>query len=131
MASFSFDIPADYIAAGVPAAIETVRFDKNSNRTVTPSLLSASFGDGYEQRAIDGLNPKKEKFNLNYQRRPKDEINLIAAFLDKNSAKSIDLTIETITGPEIVKVMCEQYDLRYDYEEYHSLRATFRRVYEP
>jgi phage-related protein len=129
--SFSFTILPDDISAGVPATEKEVVLDKNSSRSTTHRVLNANFGDGYEQRVLDGINTKQETFNVSFNNRPKDEINLIAAYLDKKASENFTLSVSVLSGTESVLVVCDSYNIAYIHEDYHNLTGTFRRVYEP
>jgi phage-related protein len=60
--------------------------DKGLSRTTTPRVLTATFGDGFEQRLIDGINPLKETYAVSFTNRTRTEaINLINFFEDKNA----------------------------------------------
>ena len=136
MAKFSFTISGSSIdvlksqSAGVNADFE-VTSDRGMNRTVQHSVLTAKFGDGYEQRVKNGINTKQDRFDVQYANRTASSINLIAAFLDDKAGKSFDFTITELSGDNIMKVVCDQYAVNYGREDFHSLQAQFRRVYEP
>ena len=129
--SFSFTIPANAISTGVPASNTEIVLDKNSSRATTHRVLNANFGDGYEQRVLDGINTKQETFNVSFNNRTSNEINLIAAYLDKKASENFTLTVPSLSGTETVRVVCDSYNIAYIQEDYHSLTGTFRRVYEP
>lgn len=101
--------------------------DRGLSRQVQHRVLTAKFGDGYEQRVRDGINTKNETFSISFNNRPVDEINLIAAFLDLKVALNFDFTV----GLETLKVVCEGYNIVYLQDEIYSLQTNFRRVYEP
>ena len=130
MSTFSFTIPQDAISAGVPASNTEVIFDKGFSRTPTFQVLNAQFGDGYEQRVQDGINAKRETYSISFAKRPAAEVNLIAAYLDTKIAQNITLTITDLSGDSTVKAVCDTYNITYIHELYHSMTATFRRVYE-
>ena len=47
--------------------------DKQLTKASTPRVLTAKFGDGYEQRAVDGINNLAETYTLTFKTRPKAE----------------------------------------------------------
>jgi len=55
--------------------------DSGSTRDVEFAMLSAKFGDGYEQRAAKGINSKVIKWSLTFTR-SQTEIKAISDFLD-------------------------------------------------
>ena len=108
--------------------------DKSMNKSTQPRVLTASFGDGYEQRIVDGINSINETYSLSFKTRPKEVIDDIVAFLDtkKNVSKFV-LTIpdtNDANGEKDVKVVATNYSVTYDYENFYSLSLSLKRVYE-
>jgi phage-related protein len=128
MSAFEFVIPANTINSNPE---KTVVADRGLQRQVKHRILTSKFGDGYEQRVRDGINTKEDSFNISFNNRPAEEINLIAAFLDAKAGLNFNLTITNYTGDEVIKVVAEEYNISYPQETIHSLQTTFRRVYEP
>lgn len=131
MASFQFVIPLGAIANNDPSSNTTVVADRGMSRTVTQRVITAKFGDGYEQRAQDGLNIKGDLFNVSFNNRLASEINLIAKFLDVKAGNNFDFIVTEHGSDATLKVVCDTYSVNYVNESFHSLTATFRRVYEP
>lgn len=110
--------------------------DKQLTKTSNPRVLTAKFGDGYEQRAVDGINNLNETYNLTFKTRLKAEIDDIVAFLDsKQNVTKFTLTLPdtnntTRTGERDVKVVAEQYSTVYEYDDFYTLNLTLRRVFE-
>ena len=110
--------------------------DKQLTKSSTPRVLTAKFGDGYEQRAADGINVLNETYTLTFKTRPKADIDDIVAFLDtqKNVTKFTltlpDTNNTTRSGERDVKVVAEQYDTNYEYDDFYTLNLTLRRVFE-
>jgi len=119
---FILKVPADAISGGVPLTDSFYTFDRGLSRASNFNILTAKFGDGYEQRAM---------FGVSFSNRTKEDINLIAKFLDVHQAKNFDIIIPEYDGNQTIKVVCEGYNIKYLYHSYHSLTAEFRRVYEP
>ena len=118
----------------------TIVADRGLSRQTTFSLLTAKFGDGYEQRAVDGINSKQEVFGLTFKNRDYKEANLIAAFFDlkKGLNFSIEITntkdVESATPTDVhetIKVACDSYTLTYITDTIATVTSQFRRVYEP
>ena len=110
--------------------------DRGLQRSTTHRVLTASFGDGYEQRVLDGINTKKDMFAVSFNNREAEDINLITAFFDSKAGKSFDFTItDTFNGGNLsnttMKVVCDDYNVSYIRENFHSLTCSLRRVYEP
>ena len=139
MATFSFTISASDVNSLKNTTGES-SFEATADRGMTRSsshrVLTAKFGDGYEQRVLNGINTKEDSFSLSFNNRSAEDINLIAAFLDDKAAKNFDFTVtDSFTGGSLsnttMKVVCDSYNVNYIRENFHSLTCTLRRVYEP
>jgi len=128
---FVLKIPANTISGGVPFSDAFYTFDRGLNRDVQFSMLTARFGDGYEQRALDGTNTKKDVFNIAFANRKSEDIDIIAKFFDLKQGKNFDILIPEYGGTQTLKAICEQYKIAYTYSTHHTLTAALRRVYEP
>lgn len=108
--------------------------DKGLTRNSSPRTLVARFGDGYEQRLVDGINNISETFSIAFVNRTKAEIDDITAFFAaKGGATSFDFTIpdtNSVGNEKTIKVVCENYSQNYSYDGYYGCTANFRRVYE-
>lgn len=102
-------------------------FDRNIQRQTKVRVRTATFGDGYEQRVRNGINPKEEIFNISFNGRSSDEIEIIAAFLDNKTGANFDIVINGDT----IKVAAEEYSIAYEQSSINSLSTQLRRVYEP
>ena len=139
MSTFSFTISASDVNSlkntnGL-SAFEAIA-DRGMTRSSKHRTLTAKFGDGYEQRVLDGINTKDDSFSLSFNNRSAEDINLIAAFFDSKAAKSFDFTVtDTFTEGNLsnrtMKVVCDTYNVVYLRENFHSLTCNLRRVYEP
>lgn len=119
----------------------TISPDKGLNRSSSPKVLIAKFGDGYEQRLPNGINSIDETFTATFNNRTKEEIDDITGYLaslkgatsfiytipDDNQLSSV---FPNTPGERRLKVVCETYSQVYSYGDFYSAMATFRRVYE-
>ena len=112
--------------------------DKTMSRKTSPKRYVASFGDGYSQRIAQGINPLDEVYSVAFKTRPKAEIDDIVDFFDsKQGVTNFSFTIPDTNGSgnggteTTVKVICEDYSISYDYDDYYSCSAQLKRVYEP
>lgn len=135
MATIGFQI------SGTGITTQYITADKGLNRSVTPKVLSTNFGDGYQQRIVQGLNSLDEMFNVSFNNRPKAEADDITKFFelkkgvlsftfgypDENSSDT-DSSGNKVTE---VKVVCEQWNTTFVSSGAYSVTAQFRRVYEP
>lgn len=131
MPQFQFTIAAGDIASGDPSAPVTVVADRGLSRESQHRVLTARFGDGYEQRVKDGINTKQDVFSISFNNRSAEEINRIAAFFDAKAGKSFTFTVTDHTGDTNLKVVCDGYNTTYISDSFHSLTCSLRRVYEP
>tara|TARA_R100001440_G_scaffold73038_1_gene97270 strand:- start:335 stop:715 length:381 start_codon:yes stop_codon:yes gene_type:complete len=110
--------------------------DKQLSKASNPRVLTAKFGDGYEQRAVDGINNLNETYTLTFKTRPKADIDDIVAFLDsKQNVTKFTLTLPdtnntTRSGERDVKVVSQEYTTNYEYDNFYTLNVTLRRVFE-
>tara|TARA_Y100000385_G_C12952767_1_gene576211 strand:+ start:162 stop:608 length:447 start_codon:yes stop_codon:yes gene_type:complete len=102
-------------------------FDKNTQRKTKIRVLTAGFGDGYEQRIRNGINSKEETFSVTFNNRSNEEIQVLSAFLDNKAGANFDITF----NGETLKVTSEEYSTTYNQTSIHSLTTELRRVYEP
>lgn len=121
---------------GTTTSSTRVTPDKTMSRAGTPKVFLATFGDGYEQRAPDGLNNVKEEYSLTFNNRNKEEIDaIVATFELRKGVTAFDLTIpatnaDGTAAERSVRVVCHSYSHSYDSDNFYSCTATFRRVYE-
>ena len=66
MAKFQFTIPEN-VQSGVSNSATTVTADRGMARSARQRVLTAKFGDGYEQRVGDGVNLKEESFSISFK----------------------------------------------------------------
>lgn len=103
-----------------------IKFDRGFSRQVTQRVLSAKFGDGYEQRIRDGINHKEENFSMNLANRRWEEIALISSYFDTVTPGSFPIVLEL----ETIKVVCESYSIQVGHTDLQSISTQLRRVYE-
>ena len=102
--------------------------DKGFTRQTSARTRVTTFGNGYEQRITEGINPLQNIFTANFSLRTSAEMNTIKSFLETNKG----VTSFTFTTPEgeTPKVVCENYTITYAYDGFYTLSATFREVFE-
>lgn len=105
--------------------------DYGMDTTAAVNVTIVSFGDGYEQRRSEGLNPVKNIWNLSFNYRDKSEVDDIIAFL--NARKGVEAFDFQVPGGGLVKVrtdgdsLYKVTDVAYNLK---SLTTTFKRVFE-
>ncbi len=97
--------------------------------TVKPAVLTAKFGDGYEQRIPDGINNNPEVWQLSFTDRLDTKITAIRNFLATaaQAATSFDWTSPTGT---VGKFKCSEYAYRLIAPNVGAITATFEQVFE-
>ena len=123
----------------------TVLPDKGLTRNADPQVRRVTFGDGYEQRTTYGINSVQETYNVSFKNRTRGEIENIAGFLkslkgvtsfiftvpDHASTEEVTGVLDSTTDNEkSIRVVCDSFLESYQYEDFYSLSAVFRRVYE-
>ena len=124
---FQFTIPA----AITGGSDQVVTADRGLSRNSTGRVLTAKFGDGYEQRVKDGVNAKNQTFMITFNNRAAADIYNIEKFFNENIGKAFTFTVADKAGNTAQKVVCEDYNITYISENFHSMTANLRRVYEP
>lgn len=107
--------------------------DKGLNSSNTPRTFTVEFGDGYEQRVANGINALAQSFSVSFDTRPKAEIDdIIAFFVNKAGVTAFSFTYadSNNSGETTIKVVCEDWSQSWDYDNFYSASATFRKVYE-
>ena len=108
--------------------------DKGFTRGVKHKVLTAKFGDGYQQRSLLGINTRQETYKLQLKNRTDTEIDKIAAFLDSKAGLSFPFLVTEFghtSGDTSCKVTCENYNISYTVPGFSSMNLTFKRVFEP
>ena len=111
-----------------------VQPDKQLSRTNTPRTFTISFGDGYEQRIQNGINNLNQEISVSFKTRPKAEIDDLVAFFESLAGVTkfrFDLADSNAgSSTETIKVVCQDWTQKWEYDDYYTLDASFRRVYE-
>ena len=111
-----------------------VQPDKGLSRANTPRVLLASFGDGYEQRVADGINVLNQTMDVSFSTRPKAEIDDLVAFFESlGGVDKFKFSLEDSnesSSTETIFCICSQWNQTWAFENFYTLTATFRRVYE-
>ena len=68
--------------------------DRSLTNTATPNVRTAQFGDGYQQRAVVGINNITEEYTLSFANRNKAAADdIVAFFAAKNGVSAFNFTI--------------------------------------
>lgn len=104
--------------------------DYSAQVTNRPRVRVAKFGDGYEQRQADGLNPQPASWSLTFANRSNADINAIHSFLSaRGGFESFDWVPPDSTAS--IKVVCREWQKTLNRYNLNTISATFEQVFEP
>lgn len=136
MSGFRFTIPVGAFNGTDPTSPIEVVPDKGMTTNSVPRVLTAKFGDGYEQRVADGLNPIDETLTLAFAKRTRADIdNIVAFFASTKGTDNFDLILSDHTSgtgapnEKTIKVVCTTYTQTYLFDNFYSCTANLKRVY--
>ena len=102
--------------------------DYGSKMRKKPNVSVAKFGDGYEQREANGINNRKETWDVIFANRSTEEADEIEEFLDDHGAETaFDWTSPRAT---VGKFFCREWDYGPSIGVYKTINATFEQVIE-
>ena len=111
-----------------------VQPDKSLTRETKARTFTVQFGDGYEQRLVNGINNLFQEIDVSFKTRPKAEIDDLVSFFESLQGVSkfrFDLADSNAgSNTETIKVVCQEWTQKWEYDDFYTLDATFRRVYE-
>lgn len=102
---------------------------RDSRRRKYNRFLQADFGDGYGQRALDGVNTELEEWTLSFTDRPKSEIDTLVAFFDSlNAVDHFEWTPpDEVTAKQWVQN--GEYEVTFSGFDTRSMSVPIKRVY--
>lgn len=92
-------------------------------------ILESNFGDGYKQRAGDGINTEEDKVNLSWNNLEVSEINDMITFI-KGQAGYIAFNYTLPGDASATKFICKEYSRVWQNGNLKGLTAVFERVYD-
>jgi phage-related protein len=95
-------------------------------KKVKPKVLSAPFGDSYDQRALDGINPIVPSWSLSWNNLTDAEATVIETFLEARAGVESFLWVpprKTVA----VKVVCPEWDVNPHDGAFTDVSANFIR----
>lgn len=99
-------------------------------KTSAPSIRTAKFGDGYEQRSTFGINQNPKQWDLAWNNISEANADTIEAFLDARAGvESFDWTPPDESTS--YKWVCAQWSKTIPYLNRATITASFRQVFEP
>lgn len=104
--------------------------DVGLNASTKHRILESNFGDGYKQRAGDGINTKEKKYNLAWNNMPNDDIDDILDFLDGQEGYiAFEYTLPGAVAAQ--KFICKEYGETWiNSGDEKSCSAVFELVYD-
>lgn len=103
--------------------------DKALKQDMKPRILKAQFGDGYMQRARDGINTITESWSLTWKNRSvTDGQKLIDLFEDTDGIHTIIWTPPYAS--DSIKVIVESWNVSYPQMNVLTIQAKFTRVHD-
>ena len=108
---------------------ESAPLDPGGSRKKAPKLLMAEFGDGYSQRAADGINNDPRTRSMSWTNLTQEEKDYIDGFLeDRNGFESFFYQERDEPQPKVfICTEWEVVDVTYDV---YTVTATFKQVYD-
>ena len=88
-----------------------------------PRLIKATFGDGYVQRAQDGINPDLKVWTLQFSNRTSAEGNAINSFLA--GLKGVDSFTWTDPDGATLSYVCESWNKSHPQYDAVTVSCTF------
>lgn len=101
-----------------------------------PRINIAKFGDGYEQRMLDGINAMNTEYGVTFDMRPREVILAMDSYLQQRLARAFPFYDPTKKA--IVNVFCDEWTVNWVFKKYDqnkvrsdwgTLTATFRIAY--
>ena len=100
-----------------------------AQKTSQPKVTKVQYGDGYEMRAVFGLNQNPKSWSLTWEVSETDA-DTIETFLDARAAQeSFDWTSPGEAGSS--KYVCAEWSKSIPYLNRATVQATFMQVFEP
>ena len=100
--------------------------DTGATEDREPKARSARFGDGYEQRAPDGLNADMRKRVLNFSGRPASDVTAIVTFLEARAG--VESFTYTHPGDSSRTYVCRSWKITDGSNGTKTINATFEQV---
>ena len=100
-----------------------------AQKTSQPKVIKVQYGDGYEMRAVFGLNQNPKSWSLTWEISETDA-DTIETFLDARAGQeSFDWTAPSEASS--AKFVCAEWSKSIPYLNRATIQATFTQVFEP
>lgn len=94
-----------------------------------PRILAMKFGDGYEQRAGDGINTDPERWDLIFENEPPADADAIESFL-KTQAGRLPFDWTSPSGLA-AKFLCKTWQRAKVGPQVYTITAAFEQTFDP
>ena len=101
--------------------------DLGASRTVTPRVTVVKFGDGYEQRMANGINPVVQVWQLTFTRDQQEAMEIDSFLAERKSVESFLWTTPHGFSGTFV---CRQWTVSRQSFGVFAVTATFEQVFE-
>jgi phage-related protein len=98
----------------------------SSTKSSKPAVLVTKFGDGYEQRTVDGINANPENWDVSFATAPRSDVDSVETFLETNIGQPFDWT--TPNG-NTISVVCDEWSVEYSPGSLKTLSVKFKQVF--
>lgn len=102
---------------------------QGASKDITPRVLSAKFGDGYEQRVGDGINIRPRMWSITLQSKSVATINAAEAFLEARADLGNEAFNWTPPSGAAGVWVCKSWRRSDDTYSTSTLTATFEEVF--
>jgi len=111
------------------ATLPSISHDMAISKNITPNVLTTDLGDGYAQRATDGINNMREEWSISWTNRPAADITTLEDFfMARKGSESFDWTAPRASSSK--KYICTDWSRTYSHNDNDSLDASFIEVFE-
>ena len=111
------------------ATLPDIKPDYSIPKNMVPRVLAANLGDGYQQRAADGINSMPQQWQLMWSNRTYTNINTLDNFfIARAGHESFDWT--PLRESSSRKFICTDWSRNFDNPDNDTLMATFIEVWE-
>jgi|CXWL01.1.fsa_nt_gi phage-related protein len=112
-------------------AVFTLSPSWSPTSTRRPRVLATKFGDGYEQRATDGLHADLQSWSLTFAPIPVADADTIEAFFVANATAVTPFTWTAPRAAAASQFLCRSWTRTIVSPTTDSLTATFEEVADP
>lgn len=92
-----------------------------------PRVAATPFGDGYTQRAADGINTQLRQLDLVFRNVSLEEGNAMEAFLEEHDGR-IPFDYWPLGGAAKIKVICASWDRSWTKDMQSDITCRFEQV---